>query len=253
MSNLLFTEITKLKRSPVGAVLLIFILLPLLLQLVISLGIFSNGKSIGWFDIFATHEFLVNLLLAPTCFAQIAGFIFAREYQENTINYIFISPYSRLRIYITKVFLLFPLILVSLFLSYVLLVSLGMFLTAEQLTGATLLIHVQNLIIIAIWQFALCFVALVPAILLKNSYSSIIVGAGGVAASIMTVLTSVPPKYGSFNPYYFPAHIVSQLTVGNHIPDWVLMRGLLTMLIIFTLCLCVTLYSYTQSDIHSGS
>ncbi|WP_158702658.1 ABC transporter permease [Paenibacillus faecalis] len=253
MSNLLFTEMTKLKRSPVAAVLSIFILLPLILQIVISLGIFSSGKSVGWFDIFATHEFLINLLLAPPCFAQIAGFIFAREYQENTVNYIFISPYSRLRIYLTKILLLFPIILISLFLSYVLVGIAGLLLTQEQLTGATLLIHLQNLVIIAIWQFALCFIALVPAVLLKNSYSSIIVGAGGVAASIMTVLTSVPPQYSAFNPYYFPSYIVSQLTVGNGIPDWILWRGLLTMLIIFIVCLYTTLYSYTQSDIHSGS
>lgn len=253
MSNLLFTEITKLKRSPIAIIVFIFVMLPLLLQIVISLGAFSNDRNVGWFDILATHEFLINLLLAPPCFAQIAGFIFAREYQENTINYIFISPYSRLRIYTTKIFLLFPIILFTLLLSYVLVVIAGLFLTQEQLTAATLYIHVRNLIVIAVWHFALCFIALVPAILLKNSYTSIIVGAGGVAASIMTVLTSVPPKYSSFNPYYFPAYMVSQLTSGNDIPDWILWRGLATMLILFVLCLCISIRSYTLSDIHSGS
>ncbi|WP_159081928.1 ABC transporter permease [Paenibacillus sp. CAA11] len=252
MSNLLYTEITKLRRSPVAAVLSIFILLPLLLQTVISLGIFSNGQNVGWFDIWATHEFLVNLLLAPACFAQIAGFIFAREYQENTVNYIFISPYSRSKIYFTKVLLLGPIILCSLFLSYVLVGIVGLFLTQEQLTGETLSIHAINLLFIAIWHYALCFIALVPAILLKNSYSSVIVGAGGVAASIMTVLTSVPPKYSSLNPYYFPAYMVSQLTAGNAIADEILWRGLITLFVFFALSLSITLYSYTQSDIHSG-
>ncbi|MNU70013.1 ABC-2 family transporter protein [compost metagenome] len=253
MSNLLYTEIIKLKRSPVAAIVLIFILLPLLLQIVICLGVFSNGNSVGWSDIFATYEFLVILLLAPPCFAQIAGFIFTREYQESTINYILISPYSRLRIYTTKILLLFPIILCTLFLSYVLMVIAGIFLTQEQLSGAILYNHVRNLFIIAVWHFALCFIALVPAILLKNGYSSIIVGAGAVAASIMIVLTNVPPKYSSFNPYYFPAYIVNELTAGNGIPDWILWRGLLTTLITFMLCLGITLYSYTQSDIHSGS
>lgn len=253
MVNLLFTEYTKLKRSPMTVVFISFVLLPPLLETIINMGFFNGGKSVGWFDIFATYAFLVNLLLAPPCYALMIGFIFSREYQENTVNYIFISPYSRLKIYVGKCLLLFCIIISSLFISYALSMMTGLFLTQEHLTVTMLRIQFLNLAIIALWQFALCFIALVPALLLKISYPSMIVGAGGVAASIMTLLTSVPPKYSSFNPYYFPAYIVSQLTVGNRIPDWILWRGIATLLMVCLCCLCITLYSHIQSDKHSGS
>ena len=117
------TELKKLKDCKIlWAIPTIFLLPNLLIFLVYAFH--SKFPIVVWKDYLLTPIMLINLLLGIGIFALLTGFIFSREYQEHMINNLFTYPISRSDFFVGKLIVMFLIIAVTLFSSFVLSISL---------------------------------------------------------------------------------------------------------------------------------
>lgn len=193
------TEFIKLKKCKVLWCIPLCSLCP---DILIFLMYAVNKKypMVIWKDYFTLIEMMINLLIGIGLFSILAGFIFSREYQENTVNSMFTYPISRMQFFVGKLIVMFILIFITLISSFIVSVFLGLIIKHEPLTLSILLYYAKTYIFMAIMHFALIPILAFLSIYNKSIIPPIIVGVSAIALNLIVINT----KFNTLFPWSIP-------------------------------------------------
>jgi bacitracin transport system permease protein len=135
--NILFTEFMKLKRSKILWLIPAAGLIPVIVMIPNAFNNLSF-KVKGWPYFIADFLLTMNQLI-PSVFILFTGYVFSREYQDNTISFIYSHPVSRVSILISKMVLLIPVIFATIFLSFISILCLGGLILPDSITADILI------------------------------------------------------------------------------------------------------------------
>ncbi|MBU3073882.1 ABC transporter permease [Clostridium estertheticum] len=153
-----------------------------------------------WETFFKDAEMMFNMLMAIGIFALLAGFIFSREYQENTINSMFTYPIGRIQFFIGKLIVILILISITIVSSFILLVLLGLTIKHEPLTLNILLYYTKVYVFMILMHFAL-----IPIIAFLSIYNKSIVPPTILAVSAITLnLLVINTPFNTLFPWTIP-------------------------------------------------
>ncbi|MBD5556938.1 MAG: ABC transporter permease subunit [Roseburia sp.] len=120
MSDILYCEWLKLKRSKVtvigffGALFVpVFVILNQ-----IQLSLKNPDRVIGFFELFSSMIMFLMLLFAPLVLSIFAVYLVSREYTEKTLKTVFSVPVSRTKFLVGKFLILYIIVLLFMFLSW---------------------------------------------------------------------------------------------------------------------------------------
>lgn len=153
-----------------------------------------------WEDYFKDVEMIINMLIGIGLFSVLAGFIFSREYQENTVNSMFTYPISRMQFFVGKLIVMFILIFITLISAFILSVFSGLILKHETLTFSILLYYAKAYIFMVIMHFALIPIVAFLSIYNKSIIPPIIVGVSAITLNIIVINT----KLNTLFPWSIP-------------------------------------------------
>ncbi|MBB6631886.1 ABC transporter permease [Clostridium algidicarnis] len=169
LSTVIKTEFLKLRKCKVLWCMPLCAFLPDLL----IFSMFALNKkfpTVIWETYFTDAIMMINMLMAIGLFSLLAGFIFSREYQENTINSMFTYPIGRMQFFISKLIVILILISITIMASFILLVLLGLTIKHEPLTLNILLYYTKAYIFMIVMHFAL-----IPLIAFLGIYNKSII------------------------------------------------------------------------------
>ncbi|MCB8818214.1 ABC transporter permease [Desulfosporosinus shakirovi] len=152
--NIVSTEIQKLKNCKILWAIPTIFLIPNFLVFIIY-AINPKYPIVVWNDYLLTPVMLINLLVGIGFFALLTGFIFSREYQEHMINNLFTYPIRRSDFFVGKLIVMFLIISVTLFSSFVLSLLSGVILKHEALTNVVVIKYLKAYMLMVIMHFAL--------------------------------------------------------------------------------------------------
>lgn len=239
--NITNTEIKKIKNCKILWAIPTIALIPNLLVFLIYA---SNPKFpiVVWENYFLLPVMLINLFLGIGFFALLTGFIFSREYQEHMINNLFTYPISRTNFFIGKLIVMFIIISVTLFSSFVLSILSGLILKHEPLTTALVLEYLKAYILMVIMHFALVPIVAQLSISKRNIIPPIILGICAMALNIIIMNT----PFNTIFPWAIPT-IFSPHDGGRTFTNYPL--GTFTLLVTFVIGIVLSLNSLKR-DVH---
>ncbi|MBU3169912.1 ABC transporter permease [Clostridium estertheticum] len=199
LSTVIRTEFFKLRNCKVLWGMPLCAFLPDLL----IFSMFALNKKfpiVVWENFFKYAIMMFNILMAIGIFALLAGFIFSREYQENTINSMFTYPIGRIRFFIGKLIVILILISITIVASFILLVLLGLTIKHEPLTLNILLYYTK------VYAFAIVMhFALIPIIAFLSIYNKSIVPPIILAVCAITLnLLVINTPFNTIFPWCIP-------------------------------------------------
>lgn len=241
--KILQTELTKLKRARVMWLVPVSALLPVLLSIAVLI---VGGKMIFWDSIFKNTINITNYMVAPPLFALLAGYLFAREYQDNTINSLFAYPYSRLKIMLVKMSIMIPIIGATWILNYIFVITLSL-LFPHQPIDLSYFIEIFKIYLMLIpLHFTLVPIAVSFGIVARNSIAPMSLGIGAAICQLLIMNTQYNNVYPWSIPFIFAANRLKMMTNVNY------QTGVTTLLISFTIPLIFNLVYYNKSNVHAG-
>lgn len=235
--TVLSAEFTKLKRSYYFLVLF-----------VISIFISIFGTLIASQDEFTTKGvlnqsvILINYMLGVPIFSIFTGLIFAKEYEQGTISYLFTSSYKRIEFLLAKIVLIFCLISFMVIFTFVLSLIIGMIFSNETITLQETLPFVKIYLLTIAMQFALTPLVILLTIIWKNYIISIALGI--VAAFSIGIITATP--IGAYYPWSAPLLITYDF-LG--IVDMSINIQIMGLLILFVSTLLASLICILNSEV----
>ncbi|QEK13128.1 hypothetical protein FQB35_12800 [Crassaminicella thermophila] len=246
MLNLLYTEVLKLKRAKIMWLLPIGGLLPTLLSLIIIINNLKN-YNIHWESAFKNNFVFMTLIMGVALFSLISGYVFSREYTENTANTLYTYPVDKSKFIFAKLMVIFIMIYITLAINYVSLLVGGMMLIKEPMTGSLLIDTMKSQLLIGIMFFALSPVSALLGVIGKNVIPPIVLGISGVITNIVVVNS----KYIFLFPWSIPTAYIFRENVDNpglaYINAGIILTG---MFIIFLIGLIGYL---KKKDVYAGS
>ncbi|WP_053957278.1 ABC transporter permease [Inediibacterium massiliense] len=220
------TEFLKLRKCKILWCVPLCSLLP---DILIFLIYAFNPKYpiVVWKEYFTSAIMLINILFGIGFFSLLTGFIYSREYQENTINTMFTYPISRMQFFISKLIVILMLIIVTIISSFIILLLLGLSIKHEPLTFNILLYYTKVYIFMIIMHYALIPVAAFLGIHNKSIIPPIILGVSAMAFSIIIMNT----PFNTLFPWSVPT-ILSPHENGRTYTNYTL--GIVTLSTTFT-------------------
>ncbi len=159
---------------------------------ILTFSIYAFNKKypiITWQYYFTMAEMLINMLMGVALFSIVAGFIFSREYQENTVNSMFTYPIGRMRFFIGKLIVMLILISITLISSFIVLLLLGLTIKHEPLTLSSLLYYSKTYVFMVIMHFALIPIVAFLGIHNKSIIPPIILGVSAITLNLIVMNT----------------------------------------------------------------
>lgn len=219
LGNLLYTEFLKLKRSKM---LLISLLGAAVAPILIVVASYLHMKTKQPTEpiLFAELFFQVNLytilIIGVPLYGVVTGYLFIREFLEDTIKNLLTIPVSRFSLLVSKAFILLAWILLLTTFSWVLTLGLGYLAQFDGLTKSLILRSLKQFLLGGILLFILSSPIIFLALYMKNYVPTIIctiiitlinvmggnsehrglfpwAAAGDIANN--TLLTTYPPEY----------------------------------------------------------
>lgn len=172
MASLIYSEFLKLKRSKI---FIISVLGGLVAPLIEIISVVKGRTEITDFTpIFSTMFMDVNLynmmLFGMVVFCVIIGYLFSREYTENTLKNIVTIPVSKVKFLLAKFIMLYFWIFALVLLAWLMTFLGGLILGVGELSAAVLLK--------SLWDFflgtTLVFITLTPFVLITLVFKNII-------------------------------------------------------------------------------
>ncbi|MBU3098950.1 MULTISPECIES: ABC transporter permease [Clostridium] len=188
LSTVMHTEFLKLRKCKVLWCMPLCAFLPDLL----IFSVFALNKKfpiVVWENFFTDAEMMINMLIAIGLFSLLAGFIFSREYQENTINSMFTYPIGRIQFFIGKLIVILILISITIVSSFILLVLLGLTIKHEPLTLNILLYYTKVYVFMILMHFALIPIVAFLSIYNKSIVPPIILGVSAITLNLIVMNT----------------------------------------------------------------
>lgn len=243
MLNILYSEIIKLKNTRILWLIPVGAFIPVLLLFINALND-KDYQAQGW-PYFLGHVLLSMSELAPPVFILFTGYIFAREYQDNTISCVFTYPIMRTGVLISKTVLLIPIIVAITFLAFISALCLGVFLVQGSLSWDVFVMYVRTFILMVIVHFALIPAAVTISIVSKNIVASTV----AAIASFLLFVALSGTKYNVFYPWCIPALFATKW--GQYEKFWEMntIYACITLSIIFIIPLIFNIFYYNKLNI----
>lgn len=235
------TEFIKLKKCKILWCIPFCVILPD--ALVFSMYAFNKKYPVvDWNDYVSIAASVFNLFMAVGFFTLIAGFIFSREYQENTINTMFTYPISRVQFFAGKLIVMLILISITTMTSFILLMTSGIIIKHEPLTANMLLTYGKSYVLMIIMHFALVPIMAFLSIYNKNMIPSLILGISAVCVNIIILNTPFNTVFPWTVPSVLSPHIDGR-TYTNYL------FGEINLIVIFVLGIILSVKSI-KNDVH---
>ncbi|WP_110932783.1 ABC transporter permease [Paenibacillus bouchesdurhonensis] len=226
MSKLVYLEFLKLKRSYINIFLFLSMFLPILF-IVIQYFLSQNEET---FFLTITNNTSTISISIFSIIMILASYIMAREYKENMFSYLFITPNSRTKVLISKLLLLFIVILLLELITFVTLIIIHMFVGEFTMEKAGMLLEAW---ILSSLMFFLLTPLVVYIVLLRRGFvSSLLILLAGF-------IFTYPFIYKEY--YYFLPHLIPLVTVSDHLGadvnaanGWMTMAIMLGVFFLFT-------------------
>lgn len=254
MFSVFYTEILKLKNTKLYWLVLLGVLPTCLVCLIEFLPkVFLQGTNtvFDMQDIFYRQGMAVTIL-GPALFALMTGFIVAREYQERTINQLFTYPASRIRFLLAKLLVVFLLIVITVFLSFVLVIGFTL-LVEHHIDVTALWMGMKMNILICALSFGTIPVAAAISIIGKNIMPSSILA---VIVSIIAVISEAGHgMHAILFPWVTPYWPVRDLAQGiaQMGPNPYAIPAMIILILTFVVSLTFCILYYNRADVHSGT
>ncbi|QXM06614.1 ABC transporter permease [Crassaminicella indica] len=246
MFNLLYTEVLKLKRAKVMWLLPIGGLLPTLLNIIIIINNLKN-YNIHWESAFKNNFVFMTLIMGVALFSLISGYVFSREYTENTVNTLYTYPVDKYKFIFAKLIVIFIMIYITLVINYVSLLVGGMMLIKESITGSLLIDTMKSQLLIGMMFFALTPVSSLLGVIGKNVIPPIVLGISGVITNIVVVNS----KYIDVFPWSIPIAYIFRDNIDD--PRSVCINAGIILTGMFIIFLIGLIGYLKKTDIHAGS
>lgn len=248
MTTILYTELLKFKRASILWIIAAVVVIPSLISFFIGFGSwFVLDSPPKWSGFLVYGQSLINMLIGPPVFAMLASFLFAREYQEGTVNSIFLYPRHRALFFFGKLGILLLLIAAIIGVTFLVNLGIGSLFTATSLPYDLFTGKVVELLKIIGLQCLLIPIAILAGVLSRLIISGIIVGIAGVTSSVILMIASTPLQYSVYNPYSFVTMIIDSPLEGP-----LMIRGFGTLLTLSILCTVISYYHYVSSDVQGA-
>ncbi|MCT4619336.1 MAG: ABC transporter permease [Marinisporobacter sp.] len=246
MLSLIYTEVLKLKRNKILWLLPIGGLLPSILNLMIIIGN-SKHYAIHWEGAFKNNFMFMTLIMAVALFSLISGYVFSREYTENTVNSLYTYPVDPAKFVFAKLMVIFMMIYVTLIINYGSILGGGLLAIQEPLTGSLLMETVKKQVIVGIMFFALAPVGAFLGVIGKNVIPPIVLGISGVITNIVAINS----KYIDVFPWSIPTAYIFREDAED--PRLVCIKAGIILISMFVIFLMGLIKYLKKADVHAGS
>lgn len=201
MSDILYCEWLKLKRSKIAAVGMLGTLIVPMLVLFngVQRHLKNSGSSMDLFGLYDDAILFLMLLFAPLVISVVATYLISREYAEKTLKTIFTVPISRKSFLGGKLLILFVVVMLFMLVSWFNILALAVICSLFfNITGITAMSSVYFLFKM-LWGGILLYMTITPVIYLaiwnKGFVTPFIVIA---AVCLLNVVLSNSPIAGFF-------------------------------------------------------
>ncbi|MBP3966608.1 ABC transporter permease [Paenibacillus lignilyticus] len=241
MLNLIACEWLKWRNSRMLWLVLLGALLPGALGFFIQL---NNSGAFEWGNLFENNLFILTMLMCPALFALLGGYLFAREFQERTVNNLLTGPHSRNQVLTAKFIIAIPVLFSVILLSFLLTFGTGFLFTSEMPTLAVIGEAVGKYGLLFVLEYALLPIAAAVALLWRSYIPAMGLG----VFAVVSELTIMQSRFIMYYPWSVPLNLVTHAA-----PDYNNVSiGVTTMLIAFFVPLLFIAWYFRRSDVHSG-
>ncbi|AZH31737.1 ABC transporter permease [Paenibacillus sp. M-152] len=232
-------ELIKLKGSKVLLLSFIILLAVVLLEFALSAVFYRYSiDKRGWTYYFEGIVLFVNVAAGFISYYILTGYIFAREYQENTHLFMFTTPVTRVKFYFSKLTVVYGFIIVSLFFVLFLSALLGMCITDRPLTMAIWVYQIQVFAKMCVMHVMLIPIASFFAIRWKSIMVVVLV----VCTAIFLNFIYKSEWYPWIVPYLLSPNEGSAIIHVNTLIAW------LSLSLTFLLGLFLSIWTYQRKD-----
>ena len=243
MYRILYTEFMKIKKSKILLLIPLSSLIPLLLILLIYLSD-TEQRMVGW-EHYLGHILLTMNSLTPPVFILFTGYIFSREYSDNTIDAMITYPISRVGILVSKMLIMVPVVLLIMFISFSFGLALGKFLLYDSLSLVVIVEYAKIFLFVSILHLTLVPLAATVSIISKN----IIASAAAALAAFLFAIVFLNTEYNVFTPWCVPTLFSSKWS--NYLTQWDfnVYNALMTLAITFVVALVINLIYFKKTEL----
>jgi hypothetical protein len=225
---------------PIGGIL------PSLLNLMV---IIENSKSyqVHWEGAFKNNFVFMTLIMGVALFSLISGYVFSREYTENTVNTLYTYPVDKSKFIFGKLMVILIMIYITLIINYGSLLAGGMMVMKEQLVGSLIINTIKKQLLIGIMFFALSPVGALLGVMGKNVIPPIVLGISGVITNIVVINS----KYIDIFPWSIPTAYIFREDADD--PKLVCIKAGIILTGMFVVFLIALIGYLKKTDVHAGS
>lgn len=238
MSDILYCEWLKLKRSKIAVIGLLGTIIVPVLVTINRLRMYMNNPndSIALFDLYDGAMIFWMLLFAPLVMSVLAVYLIVREYSEKTLKTIFTVPVSRKDFLQGKFLILFMIVMFFMVLSWLNVLILAMICSLFLDVGGFSAITVITFLIKMLYGGMLVYMTIAPVIVLSLRNKGFVTPFMAIAAVILinVVLSGSPIAglipwtavyvlaYGQNGNYGCPAPVSFLIIIAVYIISYIL-------------------------------
>ncbi|SEO50825.1 ABC transporter permease [Paenibacillus sp. OV219] len=244
MLDLIACEWLKWRRSRMLWLVLLGALLPAALNFFVEVHNSGTGAEFGWKGFFDDNLMMMMMLMCPALFSLLIGYLFAREFQERTVNNMLTGPYSRNLVLAAKFIIAVPVLASVLLLSFLLTFA-SAFVFTSHLPSAEIFWHTLGKygLLLAL-EYALVPIAAAVALLWRSYIPAMGLG----VFAVISELTIMQSKYIMYYPWSAPLNMLD--TMNEHYKSTP--TGVITMCVAFIVPLLFIMTYFRRTDVHSG-
>lgn len=244
MFNLLYAEVLKFRNSRILWLIPAGGIIPVLLIFINWANNPITFYKTSWQIYAGSCQLSVSELLPPLVFL-LAGFVFTREYLDNTIYTMLTYPITRFKILVSKTLVLLPVLFSIILLTSILSLTLGLFFRHNPITSDQLYMQLKVYLIVFLLQAALLPAAITLSILSR----SIIAPAAGGVCGMIAMLGFLNTKFNIYFPWCIPALITNKISTYERLWDIDVSIAIRVLIIAFLLPAIFNVVYYCKSDV----
>lgn len=248
MFNIIYAEFLKLKKSYLVIIALVAaVFIPVLQCIQVLSTDYIMASKVLSDALFMSYRVDIEVVcfqfLYIVIFSLIAGYIFSREFSDKTANVIFVYPFSRIKIFMGKLFTVYAIIAFTYIIGFVaahltLYISWGRFASIDMI-----IVDIK----VNLWSMLAQFLIVLIPIMIANFTKNIIIPVVyGIIAAVSSAFVMLIGIYMQIDPLMLAALPVYHFYIGDPI-DFVLVA--LNVVITFIVFMSLCLYQYANVNI----
>ncbi|RKD29071.1 ABC transporter permease [Thermohalobacter berrensis] len=244
MTDLIYTEILKLKRSKMFIVSLAGSTVAPILNffLFISMRARRPNGSYTFSDYFQQTNLFIAFIIGTLLFGLIATFIFNREYQEDTMKNLLTIPIGRNMLIINKLMILFMWIIFLMIFSLIVCTVLGFIANFTDFNFNIFIEYLKEYIFTGVLLFTLTPPVILIALIFKDYVPAI---AFNIVVTVAGIIIG-NSEYISIYPWTVPAAI----TIDGINLKYPLIYSCISIISVFTLSLIASFIYFNKKDLN---